>query len=91
MQAAEAERRHWARAMSGAVIGIVAAVGTLGGVLINLALRQSYLTTGSETTAFCFFLLCYLVGSGLTWWAYVRRPLRRGEIRTVRITARRDQ
>ncbi|WP_068186812.1 nitrate/nitrite transporter [Mycobacterium sp. UM_CSW] len=74
IKAAEAERRHWARAMSGAVIGIVAAVGTLGGVLINLALRQSYLTTGSETTAFCFFLLCYLIGSGLTWWVYVRRP-----------------
>lgn len=71
---AEAERRHWARAMSGAVIGIVAAIGTFGGVLINLVLRQSYLTTGSETTAFCFFLLCYLIGSVLAWWVYVRRP-----------------
>jgi NNP family nitrate/nitrite transporter-like MFS transporter len=70
----EAERRHWARAMSGVVIGIVSAIGTLGGVLINMALRQSYLSTGSETTAFCLFLLCYLIGSVLTWWAYVRRP-----------------
>ena len=69
----EAERRHWARAMSGVVIGIVAAIGTLGGFFINMALRQSYLSTGSETTAFCFFLLCYLIGSVLTWWMYVRR------------------
>ncbi len=74
MNVIEAERRHWARAMSGVVIGIVAAIGTLGGVLINMALRQSYLSTGSETTAFCFFLLCYLIGSVLTWWTYVRRP-----------------
>jgi MFS transporter, NNP family, nitrate/nitrite transporter len=73
MSAVEAERRHWARAMSGVVIGIVAAIGTFGGVLINLALRQSYLSTGSETTAFCLFLLCYLIGSVLTWWTYVRR------------------
>jgi NNP family nitrate/nitrite transporter-like MFS transporter len=58
MNVIEAERRHWARAMSGVVIGIVAAIGTLGGVLINMALRQSYLSTGSETTAFCLFLLC---------------------------------
>ena len=74
MNVIEAERRHWARAMSGVVIGIVSAIGTLGGVLINLALRQSYLSTGSETTAFCSFLLCYLIGSVLTWWMYVRRP-----------------
>ncbi|ORA09784.1 nitrate/nitrite transporter [Mycobacterium arosiense] len=73
MKLVEAERRHWVRAMSGVVIGIVAAIGTLGGVLINLALRQSYLSTGSETTAFCFFLSCYLIGSTLTWSMYVRR------------------
>lgn len=67
-----AERRHWARAMSGAVIGVVAAIGTLGGFLINMALRQSYVNTGSETAAFCVFLLCYLTGSVLTYRVYVR-------------------
>lgn len=72
MNVVAAERRHWARAMSGVVIGVVAAIGTLGGFVINMALRQSYLSTGSETTAFGFFLLCYLVGSVLTWWVYVR-------------------
>jgi MFS transporter, NNP family, nitrate/nitrite transporter len=74
MNVSEAERRHWSRAMSGAVIGFVSAIGTLGGVLINMALRQSYLSTGSETAAFCFFLVCYLTGAVLTWTMYVRRP-----------------
>jgi MFS transporter, NNP family, nitrate/nitrite transporter len=74
MNVSEAERRHWSRAMSGAVIGFVSAIGTLGGVLINMALRQSYLSTGSETAAFCCFLLCYLTAAVLTWTMYVRRP-----------------
>jgi MFS transporter, NNP family, nitrate/nitrite transporter len=74
MCVSETERRHWSRAMSGAVIGFVSAIGTLGGVLINMALRQSYLSTGSETAAFCFFLVCYLTAAVLTWRMYVRRP-----------------
>lgn len=73
LDVAETERRHWARAMSGVVIGIVAAIGTIGGFVINMTLRQSYLSTGSETTAFCCYLLGYLLGSVLTWWTYVRR------------------
>src|SRR5262249_47570897 len=42
----EPERQHWSRAMSGALIGFAGAIGALGGVGINLALRQSYLTSG---------------------------------------------
>ena len=37
------QRRQWSRAMSGSLIGICSAVGALGGVGINLALRESYL------------------------------------------------
>jgi nitrate/nitrite transporter NarK len=33
---------------------------------------DSGMRTGSEATAFCFFLLCYLIGWVLTWWMYVR-------------------
>lgn len=72
MAIGDADRRHWARAMSGVVIGIVAAIGTLGGFGINMALRQSYVNTGSETAAFCIFGVCYLFGSVLTWRVYVR-------------------
>jgi MFS transporter, NNP family, nitrate/nitrite transporter len=41
LDVSEAERRRWARARSGALIGICSAIGALGGVGINLALRQS--------------------------------------------------
>ena len=71
----ETERHHWARLISGVVIGFVAGVGTLGGVGINLALRQSYLSTGTMTPAFWIFLSFYVVAAALTWIMYVRRPL----------------
>lgn len=67
-------RRQWARAKSGALIGICSAVGALGGVGINLALRQSYLSTGTETSAYWAFLASYVVSAYLTWKVYVRRP-----------------
>jgi NNP family nitrate/nitrite transporter-like MFS transporter len=70
----EDERRHWARAMSGSLIGICSAVGALGGVGINLALRQSYLSTGTETSAYWAFLASYVVAAIMTWMVYVRRP-----------------
>jgi len=63
-----------ARAMSGSLIGLRAAVGALGGVGINLALRESYLRSGTETSAYWLFLASYLVAALLTWIMYVRRP-----------------
>lgn len=51
LEISEAERRRWARAKSGALIGVCSAVGALGGVGINLSLRQSYLSTGAGTSA----------------------------------------
>jgi NNP family nitrate/nitrite transporter-like MFS transporter len=74
----EAQRRHWSRAMSGSLIGFCAAVGALGGVGINLALRESYLSTGTETSAYWMFLGCYAVAAILTWMMYVRRPVSAG-------------
>ncbi|MCV7378336.1 NarK/NasA family nitrate transporter [Mycobacterium alsense] len=70
----EGQRRNWARAKSGALIGICSAVGALGGVGINMALRQSYLSSGTETAAYWCFLACYLVAAGMTWMVYVRPP-----------------
>ncbi|WP_375482585.1 nitrate/nitrite transporter [uncultured Mycobacterium sp.] len=75
LNVSEAERRHWSRAMSGALIGFAGAVGALGGVAINLALRQSYVNTGEETSAFWMFLAFYVLASLLTWLMYVRRPV----------------
>lgn len=74
----EAQRRQWSRAMSGSLIGFCAAVGALGGVGINLALRESYLSTGTETSAYWMFLGSYAVAAILTWMMYVRRPVSAG-------------
>jgi MFS transporter, NNP family, nitrate/nitrite transporter len=74
----EAGRRRWSRAMSGSLIGFCAAVGALGGVGINLALRESYLSSGTETSAYWIFLGSYVVAAILTWMRYVRRPVSAG-------------
>ncbi|MCV7399320.1 NarK/NasA family nitrate transporter [Mycobacterium fragae] len=74
LNVSEAERRHWSEATSGAVIGFVAAFGALGGVGINLALRQSYLITGTDTPAYWIFLAFYVIAAIVTWTRYVRRP-----------------
>src|SRR5262245_8024287 len=75
LDVSEPERVAWSRAMSGALIGFAGAVGALGGVGINLALRQSYLSSHSATTAFWIFLAFYVVACAVTWAMYVRRPV----------------
>ncbi|MEU9128591.1 nitrate/nitrite transporter [Kitasatospora sp. NPDC048540] len=62
------------RRMSGAAIGVIGAVGALGGLLINLAFRQSFLTVGTGTPAFLSFLAAYAVCAALTRTVYLRRP-----------------
>ncbi|HEY0225990.1 MAG TPA: nitrate/nitrite transporter [Mycobacterium sp.] len=74
LQVSESERRQWSRSMSGALIGFAGAVGALGGVGVNLALRQSYLHSGAATAAFWAFVVVYVGASVLTWAIYVRRP-----------------
>jgi NNP family nitrate/nitrite transporter-like MFS transporter len=76
LDVSERERQHWSRAMSGALIGFAAAIGALGGVGINMALRQSYLASGSATAAFWIFISFYIAASLLTWAMYVRGPVR---------------
>lgn len=62
-----------ARRLSGAVIGIAGAVGALGGLFINLAFRQSFMTVQSGTPAFWSFLVFYVLCIGVTWAVYLRR------------------
>ncbi|MFJ1705778.1 nitrate/nitrite transporter [Kitasatospora sp. NPDC088346] len=64
----------WSRRMSGAAIGVIGAVGALGGLFINLAFRQSFLTAKTGTPAFASFLGAYAVCFALTWAVYLRRP-----------------
>ncbi|MGW6294607.1 nitrate/nitrite transporter [Streptomyces sp. NPDC055058] len=67
----------YGRRLSGAAMGLIGAVGALGGVGINLAFRQSYLSHGSGTGAFVAFLICYAVCGAVTWAVYLRRPAAR--------------
>ena len=62
-----------ARRLSGALIGIAGAVGAFGGVLVNLAFRQSFLARGDGDAAYLAFIVFYLVCLAVTWTVY-RRP-----------------
>jgi MFS transporter, NNP family, nitrate/nitrite transporter len=62
-----------ARRLSGAVIGIAGSIGAMGGVLINLAFRQSFLTTKSGVPAFWSFLIFYGACVVVTYVVYLRR------------------
>ncbi|BFV59046.1 NarK family nitrate/nitrite MFS transporter [Kitasatospora sp. CMC57] len=64
----------WSRRMSGAAVGVIGAVGALGGLFINLAFRQSFLVAKTGTPAFVSFLAAYAVCFALTWVVYLRRP-----------------
>ncbi|HEY2225010.1 nitrate/nitrite transporter [Actinomycetospora sp.] len=62
----------WARRISGAAIGISAAIGAFGGLLINLAFRSSFQATKSGTPAFWGFLAFYAVCFVVTYLVYMR-------------------
>jgi NNP family nitrate/nitrite transporter-like MFS transporter len=63
---------HEARRMSNAVIGIAGAIGAGGGVLVNVAFRQSFLSTGTGERAYVGFLAYYVLCAVLTWAVYLR-------------------
>ncbi|MGH3821803.1 MAG: nitrate/nitrite transporter [Pseudonocardiaceae bacterium] len=62
-----------ARRLSGAVIGIAGSIGALGGLFINLAFRQSFLTTKSGVPAFWSFMAFYGACVIVTYVVYLRR------------------
>ncbi|MEV6978240.1 nitrate/nitrite transporter [Kitasatospora sp. NPDC093806] len=66
-----------ARRRTAALIGLAGAVGAFGGVLVNLAFRQSFLSTGNGDTAYLAFLAAYLCCSALTWAVWLRPGARR--------------
>ena len=62
-----------ARRVGGAAIGIIAAVGALGGLLINLAFRQSFAMAKSGVPAFYGFLAYYWFCAVVTYLVYQRQ------------------
>jgi NNP family nitrate/nitrite transporter-like MFS transporter len=77
------EAAKYGRRLSGASMGLIGAVGALGGVGINLAFRQSFLSYGSGTGAFVAFLGYYALCFGVTWAVYLRRPAANGQTATA--------
>jgi NNP family nitrate/nitrite transporter-like MFS transporter len=65
------------RRLSGALIGIAGAIGAFGGVLVNIAFRQSFLSTGSGDRAYVAFIVFYVLCAALTWFVYLRRSSRK--------------
>ena len=61
-----------ARRLSGALIGVAGAIGAFGGVLVNVAFRQSFLNYHTGDAAYLAFIAYYAVCFGLTWAVYLR-------------------
>ncbi|MEU9507497.1 nitrate/nitrite transporter [Micromonospora sp. NPDC048170] len=64
--------QRWAVRMTGSLIGIAGAVGAFGGVLVNIAFRQSFLAQGSADAAYVAFIAVYALCFGVTWLVYLR-------------------
>ncbi|HEX6469289.1 MAG TPA: nitrate/nitrite transporter [Streptosporangiaceae bacterium] len=71
----EAEAAARRRALG--LIGIAAAIGAFGGVLVNIAFRQSFLTYHTGTVAYVAFVVFYGLCFALTWAVYLRPSRRR--------------
>jgi NNP family nitrate/nitrite transporter-like MFS transporter len=66
------ESRFEARRLTNAVIGIAGAVGAFGGVLVNVAFRQSFLDYGTGDAAYAGFIGFYVLCLAVTWVVYLR-------------------
>lgn len=62
-----------ARRETAAVIGIVAALGALGGYFIPQAFSASIKATGGPELAVSYFFGFYVLCVATTWWCYMRR------------------
>jgi NNP family nitrate/nitrite transporter-like MFS transporter len=66
-----------ARRLSAALIGVAGAVGAFGGLLVNVAFRESFLSQGTGDGAYVAFIAFYAVCVAVTWAVYLRRSPRR--------------
>ena len=66
------EEDRSARRLTRALIGLAGCVGAFGGVLVNLALRQSFLSSATGTAAYIGFIVYYVTCLAVTWVVYMR-------------------
>ncbi|HMI33550.1 MAG TPA: hypothetical protein VK499_05450 [Propionibacteriaceae bacterium] len=55
------------------MIALAGAIGALGGVMVNLAFRQSFLTLKNGDGAYIAFIACYIVFCLVTWAVFMRQ------------------
>ena len=58
---------------AGALIGLAGAIGALGGVMVNLAFRQSFLTLKNGDGAYIAFIAFYAICFVVTWAVFIRK------------------
>jgi len=63
--------------LAGALIGVAGAIGAFGGVLVNVAFRQSFLTYKTGDAAYLAFIIFYALCFVVTWAVYLRPSHRR--------------
>lgn len=61
-----------ARRLASALVGVAGAVGAFGGVLVQIAFRQSFLSQGNGDAAYLAFVAFYALCAAVTWAVYVR-------------------
>lgn len=83
----EAETLDTERRLSGALIGLAGAIGALGGVAVNAAFRQSFLSTGTGDAAYVGFMGFYALCLVVTWAVYVRHERAQARFASVPRTA----
>jgi NNP family nitrate/nitrite transporter-like MFS transporter len=60
------------RRLASALVGLAGAIGAFGGVLVQLAFRESFLRFGDGSAAYLAFIAFYLVCAAVTWAGYLR-------------------
>ena len=69
-RAAQQDRR-----LASALVGLAGAVGAFGGVLVQVAFRQSFLEYGNANAAYLAFIAFYVACAAVTYVAYIKeRP-----------------
>jgi NNP family nitrate/nitrite transporter-like MFS transporter len=72
-EAARSSALERARRETAATIGVVSALGALGGYFIPQAFSASIKLSGSPELAVRYFVGCYSLCIVVTWWCYLRR------------------
>ena len=65
-------RNFQARRLSSALVGVAGAIGAFGGVLVQVAFRQSFLSYNNGDAAYIGFIVFYTLCAIITWVVYVR-------------------